>query len=411
MASRVSIPFKETGIDVITLAGRTRLGRVQSAEIGANLPNTQVQELGSDKNVGRVYDLAEVTATVQALDVGPRTPFALAGLDWAVVPSGTRIELQDMKYSCLVQTFKGLNTDDIAQSLYVPGAKLSRVTYNYTVGGDATEEYAFDATDRKWLKYDVGVASGVTSGGSLTFSPNARILKDGTYILSAFASGIGYLPQETLTGSTATTVTFDTATVPDGTPVVVTFHTDLTDQWDYTYQYPHVPPGYTPPPDQPVGMRGFNVEVYLVASGVSDIRLYRVQTLNLQAQFPTTRVNELGTEAVVGYTEGIPDITGSLEILTYDFLTQQRLSGDTTGDNWGPNELGAGNYGLLVKVFRRGVNRGSVGPEKTMWIPHLEVTQETDRAQVGQDSRQTFNIAAREGNLYIFKGVSTTALY
>lgn len=404
MATRVNYNTKEVGLDAITLAGRIRLGRIQSAEVVANLPNTQVAELGSDKFVGRVFDPATVTATVQALDVGPRTDFFLAGKDFVTAASGTYLELQEMKYACLVQTFKALGTNDIAQSLFVPGARLNRYTINYAVGQDLTEEFVFDATNRRWLKYDVAVASGVTASGSITFSPNARVLKDGTYVLSVFASGVGYLPQETILASTATTVTLDTASVPDGTYIVIMYHSDLSNQWEYTYQEPHVAPGYTPPPDQPVGMRGYNAEVYLVKSGVSNDRIYRAQTLNLQAQFPTTIVQELGNEAIVGYSEGIPDITGTFEIMAFDFHLPHQLSGSTTGDNWSPNELGTGNWGLLIKLFRRGVDRSTTKPDKEIFAKELDITSETNRAQANQDARQTYAVAVRDGQLRICKG-------
>lgn len=402
-STRITIPFKEVGVDVVSLAGRTRLGRVQRSEVGANLPNTRVQELGSDKDVGRIFDLPEVTVTVNAMDVGPCTPFLLAGIDASAVASGSVIEVQDMRYVCLVETFKsdGKTNKDIARSLYVPGAKLERFNYNYTANGDATEEYSFNATNRLWLKYDVMVASGVTSAGALSFSPNARVLKNGKYVLSVFASGIGYLAPEAVTGSTASSVTFDTTIVPNSTPVVITYHTDLSNQWQYTYEYAGVAPDA-----QPVGMRGFGVEVYLIKSGVSNQRVYRAQTCSVQGQFPNTRVQELGTEEVVGYMEGIPEVTGTIEINTFDFKLQELFTGDASAadDNYEPNELGTGDYGLLIKLFRRGVDRTTVGPEKTMWIPALDITQTSDQANVGQDQRQTFQFASRTGQLYIAKG-------
>lgn len=398
---RVSITAKETGIDVISVAGRFRLGRVQRAEVGANLPNTPVQELGSDQYVGRIFDLPEVTATVNAFDVGPRTSFALAGLNADAVPSGTMIEAQDMRYVCLVQGYKanGKTNMDIARSLYVPGAKIERFSFNYSAGGDATEEYSFVATNRHWLKYDVAVASGALSGGALALS-NARQLKSGRYALSVFASGIGYLAPEAILASSASGVVLDTAVVADGTPVVVAYHTDLSNQWEYTQNFPAIAPDA-----QPVGMRGFGVEVHLVRSGETS-RILRAQTCTMQGQFPQQRVNELGTEEVVGYTEGIPDITGTLEIIQHDFLLQEQLSGDNAGaeDNFDPNELGSGDWGLLIKLYRRGVDRNVVGPEKTMWMPKLDVTQANDQTQVGQDSRATYNFTSRTGQLYIVKG-------
>lgn len=405
MSQRISVSFKETGLDVITLAGRTRLGRVQRAEVGANLPNTPVQELGSNKLVGRIFDLPEVTVTVAAIDVGARSAFLMAGRDWASAASGAYVEAQDIRYVCLAQTFKSQASDDIARTLYIPGAKLDRISMNYSVGGDATEEYSFQATDKRWLKYDVATASGaISASGALTFSPNARLLKNGRYVLSAFASGIGYLPEDAIVSSTATSVTFDTDDVAASTPVLVTYHTDLTNQWDYTHEYANVPYNYTPAPDQPVGVRGWGVEVYLVKSGQTDQKIYRAQTCSIQAQFPTQRIQELGSEAVVGYSDQIPDVTGTLEILTHDFSIGELLSGDTTGDNWTPNELGAGDWGLLVKVWRRGANRTTSEPEKTVWLPYLDLTQEQNSSQVGQDARVTFNFASRTNELFIYKG-------
>jgi hypothetical protein len=413
VAQRVSISFKETAVDAINLAGRFRLGRVQRAEVGANLPNTPVKELGSDKLVGRIFDLADVTATVNSMDVGARTSFSLAGVDWASAASGTYIEMSNITYVCLAQPFKSATktSDDIARTLYVPGAKLERFSFNYSVGGDATEEYSFNATSRRWLKYDVALASGtVSSSGVLSLGSTARVLKNGSYVLNVFASGLGYVPNESILSSTSSSVTLDTSVVTPGTFVVVTYHADLTDQWDYTYEFPHVKPDYTPPPDQPVGVRGWGVEVYLVKSGSANERVYRAQTCTIQGQYPNTKIQELGNEEYVGYMDDIPDVTGTLEIMTFDFRLQELLSGDTTGDNWAPSELGEGDWGLMVKLFRRGASR-SADPEKTIFLPALDITQENDQAQVGADQRQTFNFSSRTNQVFVFKGARPTTFW
>lgn len=406
--ARITYNFKETGIDAISLAGRTRLGRVQSSDIGTNLPNTPVQELGSDKLVGRIFDIPEVTVSISSIDVGPRTAFFLAGKDWASAPDGDFIEMQDIQYVCLAQTFKGEgNSEDIARTLYVPGCKLDSLSLNYSVGGDATEDFSFQATTTRWLRHDVALASGTTSAsGTLNFPIAPRQLKNGKYHLSVFASGVGYLPDEAVTASTAAGIQLSTTSVAPGTYVVVTYHTDLADQWDYTWEYPHVEYLADPTPDQPVGIRGWGVEVYLVREGEADQRVYRGQSCTIQSQLATTRVQELGSEQVVGYSDGIPEVTGTLEIMQHDFKLHQLFSGDVDGldDNFDPNELGTLEWGLLVKVWRRGADRTTGTPEKTIYIPGIEITQESNRAQVGQDVMQTFNWSSRTGELYIYKG-------
>jgi hypothetical protein len=248
------------------------------------------------------------------------------------------------------------------------------------------------------------MASGtVNASGVLSISPAARVLKDGRYVLNAFATGLGYIPNESILSSTANSVTFDTTVVAPGTFVLVTYHSDLTDQWDYTYEFPHVKPDYTPPPDQPVGIRGWGVEVYLVKSGQSNEKIYRGQTVSIQGQYPNTKIQELGNEEYVGYMDDIPDVTGTLEILQFDFELQELLAGDTAGDNWTPNELGEGDWGLMVKVFRRGADRTDP-PEKTLFIPQLDITQENNQFQVGADARQTFNFSSRSNEVFVFKG-------
>lgn len=408
MAQRVSITFKENAADIITFAGKTRLGRVQRAEIGANLPNTPVQELGSDKLVGRIFDIPEISVTISAMDVGARTAFQMAGIDWATAASGTYIEAQDIQYVAVSQPFKAAgNSNDVARTLFVPGAKLDRFSLNYSVGGDATEEYSFQGTTTRWLRYDVDTfTTTVAASGVIGGYTGARQLKNGSYVLCVFASGIGYLPQESVVSSTATGAVLDLDAVPEGTPVTVVFHKDLTDAWDYTYEYAHVPPGYTPAPDQPVGVRGWGIEVSLVASGIGDERVYRAQTATIQAQYQTTKIQELGSEEIVGYSDGIPDVTGTLEVMQHDFRLGELLRGDADSDDddWDPNELGEGNWGLRIRLWRRNADRLNSEPEKTVWLPFLEVTQEQNSSQVGQDARQTFNFASRTNEVYIFKG-------
>lgn len=396
MAQRVSFTFKESAIDAVTQAGRVRIGRAQRAEIGSNLPNTPVQELGSDKLVGRIFDIPEVTASVSLFDVGAQAAFTMAGVDWAAAASGTKIELQDIQYVGLVVPFKGQGTDDLARTLVVPAAKIDRYSLNYSVGGDATEEFSFVGTTKYWLKYDVAIATGAVTGNSITLT-SARQLKNGRYYLSVYAEGIGYVPHEAITASTATSVTFDPVTVPDTTNVVVMYHADLTDQWDYTYEY-------ADNANLPVGIRGWGVEVYLVKNGETDQKVYRVQTCTIQGQQQTNRVQELGNEEVVGYSDNIPDVTGTLEILAHDFKLTEQLSGDTTGDNWTDTEMGEGDWGLLVKLWPKGVDRSANTPVKSVFLPKLDVTQEQNSTQVGQDARVTYNFASRTNQVFIYKG-------
>lgn len=396
MARRVSITFKENGVDLINQSGRVRLGRVQRFDVNANLPNTVINELGSNKQVGRIFDLAEVTATISSIDVGARTVFHMAGVDHAAAASGTRVEAQAIQYGCLVQTFKSRVGDDIARTLVVPGAKLQTISLNYTVQGDATEEFTFQGNTRTWLRYDAVLVSGAVTGGALTYS-GARVLRDGSYVMAIFDAA-GYLPLETAVTQSASQITVNTTDIPNTTPLWAVIHRDESNLWDYTWE--------TMPSGMATGMRGWGVEVFLVKSGSANSRVYRGQSITLQAQFPSQRIQELGSEVIVGYSDTVPEVTGTLEIMQHDFALLEQLSGDDTSaqDNWGPNELTGGGWGVEIRLWPRGVNRSTTQPVKTVWVPEIELTQDSAGSQVNQDAMMTFNWASKSGDVYFYKG-------
>lgn len=411
MAQRVSINFKESAVNVITSAGMHRLGRVQRAEVQATLPNTPVKELGSPELVGRIFDLPEVSVTVGTMDVGSRNMFVLAGKDWAGAPNGTYVEAQDIKYVCLAQPFKGAGTStDVIRTLVVPAAKLERFSLSYSAGGDSTEEFTFSATNRLFLKHDVAVQSGVVNtGNSWTLSYGGDVAKKikstGNHYISVFAESTGYVPQDGVASSASGQIVLNADAVSAGN-IVVAIHKDNTNAWSDTNDIAEVS-------GQPVGVRGWGVEIYLVkdagGAGVADdtlTRLYRVQSCSVQGQYPNQRIQELGSLEVVGYSDDIPDVTGSFELLQHDFKLGEMLSGKPydTNDDWAPNDLGQGDYGLMIKMWPRGADRTSSQPVKTVYLPKLDITQANDSSQVGQDTRATFNFSSRTNQVFIYKG-------
>lgn len=419
-SNRVAVSYKEVGVDIITGSGRYRLGRVQRNEVSTNVPNTPIEELGSNKRVGRIFGTPEVTATIQAIDVGGRNLFAMAGMNYDTVASGSYLEASDFCEVCLATTYKSACTNDISPTLFVEGARLDRISWNYSVGGDSTEEYSFQADGRRFLSYDVVMESGTLSGGSnnqFTFSGTPRQLSDGKYHLAAFindatCSGCAsYIRPDAILTSTETEVTFDTEKVDAGSHVTVVYHTDLDNQWGWTWEEPNPVSTYTDTgmADQPVGSQGWGVEVYLVEvqespSGVfsTNEKVYRGQSCSIQAAFTLNRVQELGNEDYVGFWEGNPDVTGTLEIIQHDFDLEKKLTGAT--DSSSGKDLGPTTYGLLVKMYERAVDRTTTPPFKTIWIPQIEVTQETNSNQVGQNSTQTYNWNSQTGEVYIYKG-------
>lgn len=393
--SRVSIPYMYEAVDVINQLGVTRLARVQRFETNVNFPNTPVNELGSDRRVGRIFDIPEVTVTLSSMDVGARTAFHLAGVNYATAPSGTRVGVNDFGYVCLAQKFKAQAGNDVVRTLVVPGAKVESIALNYTVNGDATEDFTFNGTTRHYLRYDAVLVSGVVTGGQITMS-GARQLRNGSYFLCLFNNN-GYLPNSVATASTASSITFNTNEVPNGTQVYALIHRDENDLWDYTYNLT--------PANLPVGMRGWGIEIYLVQSGQSNQRVYRAQSCTVNVTYNSQPINELGNEERVGYSDTVPDVTGTLEIMKHDFRLLELLSGDNQGtrDNWPTADLSGGGWGIEIRMYRRGADR-TQGPEKTIWIPEIEITAENNSSQTEQDSMYSVDWSSKTSEVYFYKG-------
>lgn len=394
--SRVSISFKENAVNAMNSTGVTRLGRVQNAEIRTNLPNTQILELGSNRAVGRIFDIPEVSMTVNMIDVGSRSSFYLANRNWSSASPTDFVTLQDFGYVCLTQPFKSAATDDVARTLVVPAAKIDSIALNYSVNGDATEEFSFVGTDRFLLRYDAVLVSGVTSGGTLTWSGAARQLSNGRYFMALYGLN-GYLPNEVATASTATSITFDTSRVPNGTQVWAVIHRDETDAWDYTYELV--------PTSLPVGVRGWGVDIWLRRTG-DDRRVLRAQTCTINANFNSQAINELGSESRVGYMDTLPDVTGTLEIMQHDFRLVELMSGDNDNndDDLTAFQLTGGGWNMEIHVWPRNADRSVPANRlKTIYIPDIEITDETFSSQVNQDASYSLSWSSRLGEMYIYR--------
>ena len=395
--SRISIPYMHEAVDIVNQLGRTRLARVQRFEVSANFPNTPVSELGSDRRVGRIFDIPEVSVTLSSMDVGARTAFHIAGVDFAAAPNGAQVGVGDFNYVCLVQPFKAQVGNDVVRTLVVPGAKIESIALNYSTNGDATEDFTFNGTTRHYLRYDAVLVSGTVTGGQLSMT-GARQLRNGQYFMSLFNQN-GYLPNTVATASTATSITFNTQLVPNGTTVYALIHRDETDQWDYTYNLT--------PQTLPVGMRGWGIEVYLVQTGQPNQRIYRAQSCTINVAYNSQPITELGNEERVGYSETVPEVTGTLEIMKHDFRLLELLSGDNNPssprEHWPIIDLSGGGWGLEIRMFRRGADR-SAGPEKTIWVPSIEITAENNSSQVEQDSMYSFDWSSATSEVYFYKG-------
>jgi len=396
MAKQSAIPFKEVKPVVIGAAGAYDVARVQRLDVPVNLPTTDIDELGNYLHAGQVTDLPEVSGTIQAMDVSAKLYAALIGTAYA---SFTSSDISNLSNIDFVAEIKSDTISDIAKSLHVRKAKISGFTYTYSIDGEATEEYTFQATEKRWLKYDVVVEDLGTTGTSLSLANTPITLKnthkllsfivDGTYWTEVADGAVLTSNQYSVSGTTVTLFS------SPATASIAVYHFNATNDWTYISDS-----------TIPAAIRGKNVTVALKAANVN-----RVQSVTIRGTFPTTPVKEMGTTSIIAYVDGVPSVEGDISVLDTDTeLIALFATGEVTPADVEFNicEFTSSGISLEVVLYDPALDcnlpiaSGTV--QKTIYIAGITITSEGHSTNVGGQATQTFGFKSTLGDCAVYKG-------
>lgn len=190
MAKRVAIPFKEMAVRVVGPRDEYLAARVQRLDLSANIPTTDIDELGNPQHAGTVRDIAEVSATLQAMDVSIKLFAALTGEDATNYPANG-VDISALGDADIIGIIKDQSVADYAKSVHLRRCRVESFTLNYSVDGEATEEYTFAGSEKRWFKHDIIVDNYTSANSSpLTLSETPIQLKNGNYMISYAQDGI-----------------------------------------------------------------------------------------------------------------------------------------------------------------------------------------------------------------------------
>jgi len=391
MAKRVAIPFKRMAVRIVGPREEYLAARVQNFDMPANLPTTDIDELGNPQHAGTVVDRPEVTATIQAFDTSVKLFSVLTGTSLTSYP-GAGVSINSLTDVDIIGVIRDESVADYVKTIHGRKARVTGFSYSYSVDGEATEEYTFTGTNKRYFRYDVVVDAYTDSDSSpLTLSETPLILKNGDYILSYIHDGTYYteVSSSPTAGDGEYQYSAGTLILADAivTYAVAVYHANTggnewSDVSDNTI---------------PAAVRGKDINISISANDIK-----RVQSINIRGDLPTETVEEMGNDEIVGYITQVPKVTGDLEVLDTDL---QLISLFTTGSTTvSANEYGVSEYTYDNLSLDIVISNPSGVVLKTLYIPAIEITGDSHTVNVGGMARERFNFRSNTGALTIYSG-------
>jgi hypothetical protein len=395
MAKRLAVPSKELQLFIIGPRDSFKASRIQRASLNAEVPTTDVDELGNPTHAGTVKDTPNVTVSFSAFDVGVKVFSALTGTDPDTYPAAG-VDISALSEVDVAFFVKDPDVSDYVKSLHGHRLQVRDFTFNYSVDGDSTEDYTAIGSERRYLKYDVIMDKFTTGTTSFTLTQTPIQLKNGNYALSVTLDG-EYLTEVSGAPATGeyrvvgtTLTTGDTRTAQ----VIAVYHAD--------------PAGnnWTDVDDDvmPASIRGKDVDISIATNDI-----LRAQSVSINGNLNVQAVKELGNRAVVGYQRQVPTVEGTLTVLDTDnelisLLTDGEILASGVSE-WQPGEGCIDTtLELLIKLQDPCDDTVPYTVLKTVRIPDMTLTTDNFQGQVNQNGTITFNWRSVTGQCLIYSG-------
>ncbi len=393
MARRLAIPSKELQLQVVGPKDVFKASRVQRLSMATNIPISVKDELGNPLHAGQTKDTPDITLTFQAFDVGVNIFAALTGTPLTAYPAGG-VDIANLGEIDAIVYVRDAEVADYVKSFHGRRLQIRDFVFNYSVGGDSTEDYTAIGSEKRWLKYDVVVDKFTTGTTSFTLSQTPIVLKNGNYALSVRLDG-DYLTEVTGAPATGeyrvvgtTLTTGDTRTAQ----VLAVYHANPAgNNWSDVSDTA-----------TPASIIGKDVRVKISANLID-----RVQSISLNGNMNTQPVKELGNKNVVGYQRQVPTVTGTITVLDTDTDLISLLTYGTIGSGveWAPGEGCADvSVDLLIELLDPCDETVPYTVLKSLYVPNVTIAGDTYTTNVNNNATQAFNFSSTDGQLIVYSG-------
>ena len=399
MARRLAIPSEDVQLTIVGPTNFFKASRVQRVTFNADVPTTDVYELGNSSLAGTVQDVPNVTATFSAFDVGIKVFGTLAGKDITAFPAAGA-SISDLGEADIVVDIQDAVSDDFAKAAHGKRLQVRDFSFSYSVDGESTEDYTLIGSKKRWFKNDVLVQRFTGAGPYiLTYTP--LVLKNGDYALSVVLDGV-YLEEHATPGTGQYSINAGTKTVTLGdalsAQMLVVYATN---------------PGGSPWIDVndttvPAAIRGRDVVVSISANEIP-----RVQNVTINGNLNVQPVKEMGEREITGYQAQVPTVEGTITVLDTDtelisLLTTGTLSGAGVYEYEIGEQCPTSGVSLKVELLDPCDTTSPYTILKTVYVDEIIPTGESWTSNINNNASQTFNWRAIHAHLVVYAGSGTS---
>jgi hypothetical protein len=406
------------GGDLLHVGNQILLERAQTAGPGqVNLSPEKVYELGNYLSIATLFDIPDLSFSLDSLDASAELEALLVGEDFAGMAAGTAIDVsRALPLDVIGQIKPGRNAASpyaVVGSVATPYLALESLSYKFGLKDKAAQTAGFKGDS---IYYNPGAAIveevvGTNTAGQAiilahpAYPYNGDVVAGTKYTLAVcLASGkrlfFGTDYTEVATGagaSKAVTVTI-TAPVPVSDKVRIVYSTS--DAVSYP-QASHTADSAT----HPAAIRGRDITVYVGGEALID-RWSDVQSVQVDWKVQLQQDEQFGSSVYVDQDFDVPTVNGNVVVRPRDYASLLAKIQTIAGVGAATEVTGAlATTPLEVLIVLHSPTDGSV--LKCLEIPDARITVPGYSGQVQQKLDLTFNFESDTGLLNVYKNAKT----
>lgn len=368
----------------------------------------KIYEVGNFQSVGTVRGDADLTFTIESLDVSTEIEALLTAEDPSATVAGDEFDLREHVPINAISPFKQSGSSfDINTGILVPYLTLESATYSFGVEDNATQTFSLRGDNMQWVNGSpMSQTFTVTPGASQAYTLDETALLyeesgDQLYVTGATAVNpttkayrrLNYGDDYTNTATTLTILDdldaagFDQIHVVYGTAAAQSYpqsvHADTS-----------VKPG---------AVRGRDIDILLGTDAATPVftRWRAVQSADINWSVTLDADREFGNPRVVSQDYDVPDVNGAVTMRARDAADLIAKIKEVTGVT--NDVIGPGDSATLPMEVR--ISHPDTGARlKTFYVPDAKFSLPGNQPAVQSKIETTFNWTSESGELLIYAG-------
>jgi hypothetical protein len=368
----------------------------------------KIYEVGNFESVGTVRGEADLTFSIESLDVSTEIEAILTAEDPTATVNGDVFDLRQHVPINVISPFKRSGSSfDINSGILIPYLTLESATYSFGVSDNATQSFSLRGDNMQWvngspMSEEFTITAGTNQ--SYTLSETALLYEEGAddlYVTGATACNpttkeyrrLNFGDDYTNTATTITTI--DNLSTLGFTELKVVYGTAATQTYPQTV--------HADTAVKPGAVRGRDIDVYIGTDAATPVfsRWRGVQSADINWSVTLDTDREFGNPRVVSQDYDVPDVNGSVTMRSRDaadLIAKIKEVTGVTNDIIGPHDSAT----LPLEVH---ISHPETGARlKTFYVPDAKFSLPGNQVAVQSKIENTFNWTSESGGLLIYAG-------